>query len=156
LFNLALTLGLSSLGCLLSLIIREPNVLLPVSIVAMPIDFVGAMTPVGFTNSMVKAHPNAVNKVMVHVPHLSGLSLENMIGPGDILFIAFFFTCINRMSMNLKGTLILMLILLSLTQFEVTVFGFPVGALIPMGIAVIVVFAVVGTFYYYAHKAILK
>jgi len=178
LFNLALTFGFSCIGVLLSKIVREPNVLLPVAVVAMPIDYVGAMTPVGFTNTMVERHPHAVSQVMVHVPHLAGLSLESMIGPGDILFIAFFLAAIERLNMNLRGTLFLLFGLLSLTLLEVIVIGFPVAALVPMGIAVvcanfrcfklkreevfamiyagIVVFAVVGVFYYYAHRVLVK
>ncbi len=137
LFGTCLTIGLTALGVLLSRIVREKNVLLPVALVAMPIDYIGAMTSVGFTNSVVRNAPDVVANVSVHVPTMHGLHMLAMIGPGDALFIAFFFAVVQRFEMNMRGTFWWMFALLTIAMAEVIMIGFPVAALVPMGIAVL-------------------
>ena len=137
-FSFAITLGLTAFGILLSRIVRERNVLLPAALVAMPIDFVGAMTSIGFTNNVVRRAPEIVSHVSVHVPHVSGLPVVALIGPGDALFIAFFLAAVQRLDMNLRGTFWWMFGLLTLAISEVIAVGFPIGALVPMGIAVLI------------------
>ena len=134
----SLTVGLSCLGLLLSRIIREPNVLLPVAFVAMPIDYMGAMTPTGYTANMVKHHPNIVQHVSVLVPHVHGVEPVGFIGPGDILFIAFFLCVVQRLSMNEPGTFRAMFLLLTATLLVVAFRQVNIAALVPMGLAVLI------------------
>ena len=62
---------------------------------------------------------------------------SSTIGPGDPLFIAFFFAIVLRESLNTRGTLPAVYVLLTLSMLAVQ-FGVPaVGALAPLGIAVI-------------------
>ena len=143
--GLSITLGCTFLGILLSRIIREPNVLLPVALVAMPIDYLGAMTPIGFTNQIVTNHPNVVPAVSIPVPtvggatHHGGLHPIGFIGPGDALFMAFFFAVVLRLNMNVRGTFWWMYGLLTLTMLVVlSPFGFNIAALVPMGLAVLI------------------
>lgn len=124
-------------GIALSRIVRERNVLLPVALIAMPIDYLGAMTPIGFTQNAVARHPQIVSAVSVPVPIIHGLHIHALIGPGDALFIAFFFAAILRLGMNGRGTFWLMYFLLTATMLLVLFFGLPIAALVPMGIAVI-------------------
>ncbi len=126
-------------GVLLSRIVRERNVLLPVALVAMPIDYIGAMTPIGFTQNAVTQHPNIVHFVSVPVPTLGSIHPIGFIGPGDALFIAFYFAAILRLEMNSRGTFWLMYALLTLTLLYVLLpTSLPVAALVPMGVAVVV------------------
>lgn len=146
LVNLMITLGCAFLGILLSRIIREPNVLLPVALVAIPIDFIGAMTSIGFTNTVVANNPALVKAVSVAVPtvgggasHAGGLHPIGFIGPGDALFTAFFFAVVLRLNMNRRGTFWWMYGLLTLAMLIVlSPFGVNIAALVPMGLAVIV------------------
>lgn len=124
-------------GVLLSRIVRERNVLLPVALVAMPIDYLGAMTPVGFTHNAVTNAPAVVHAVSVPVPVMHGLHINALIGPGDVLFVAFFFAAILRLHMNGYGTFWLMYALLTVTLLLVLFFDYPIAALVPMGIAVV-------------------
>lgn len=125
-------------GVLLSRIVRERNVLLPVALVAMPIDYIGAMTPIGFTQNVVAQHPGLVHAVSVPVPTVGSIHPIGFIGPGDALFIAFYFAAILRLEMNGRGTFWLMYALLTVTLLYVLLPGsVPVAALVPMGIAVI-------------------
>ncbi len=126
-------------GVLLSRIVRERNVLLPVALVAMPIDYLGAMTPIGFTQNAVAQHPGIVHAVSVPVPTVGSLHPIGFIGPGDALFISFFFAAILRLQMNGRGTFWLMYALLTLTLLYVLLpNSLPVAALIPMGFAVVI------------------
>ncbi|MDR3707953.1 MAG: hypothetical protein P4L33_06615 [Capsulimonadaceae bacterium] len=138
--GVTLTVGLSYLGIVLSRIIREPNVLLPVAFVAMPIDYLGAMTPTGYTADMVKHHPHAVQNVMVSVPHVQGLMPIGFIGPGDVLFVAFFLAVVQHLSLNERGTFRWMYILLTATMVVVAIAPIPINiaALVPMGLAVLI------------------
>jgi hypothetical protein len=178
LLGLFLTTALTALGTLLARIIREPNVLLPVAVVAMPIDYVGAMTNIGFTNTVVKNAPNVVQAVSVPVPHMGGLHPLALIGPGDALFMAFFFTVVMRLDMNMRGTFWWMTCLLALAMFIVLLTPFPIAALVPMGISVLIanwryfrlkrdevfamiyaaliIFAVVGAFYFISHRMMTR
>lgn len=142
--GLMVTLGCTFLGLLLSPIIREPNVLLPVALIAMPIDYLGAMTSIGFTSQVVKNHPNIVKGISVPVPsvgasaHHGGLHPVGFIGPGDILFVAFFFAVVLRLNLNGRGTFWWIYGLLTATMiFVLSPGGFNIAALVPMGLAVL-------------------
>jgi hypothetical protein len=135
--SLGITIGLSFAGAMLSKIVKEPNVLLPVALIAMPIDYIGAMTPTGFTQNMMAKHPEIVKHVSVSAPSLHGIAPIAMIGPGDILFIAFFFAIVSNLKLNAKGTFGWMYGLLTLTLLIVITQGVNIAALVPMGIAMI-------------------
>jgi hypothetical protein len=140
LMGISLTFSLTALGILLSKIVRDPNILLPVAVIAMPIDYIGAMTKIGFTADVVKHHSKIIQHVFVNLPTMRGLAPIGMIGPGDVLFIAFFFAVAKNLNMNYRGTFRWMYGLLSLTMLEVIgLFGvsIDIAALVPMGIAMI-------------------
>ncbi len=143
--GVCITLGCAFFGILLSRIIREPNVLLPVALVAMPIDYLGAMTPIGFTQNAVAQNPKLVQALSVPVPAVGGgaahagvLQPIAFIGPGDALFMAFFFAVALRLSLNVRGTFWWTYGLLTATMLIVLLTDVNVAALIPMGLAVVI------------------
>jgi hypothetical protein len=143
--GLTITLGCAFFGILLAPIIREPNVLLPVALVAMPIDYLGAMTPIGFTQNALANNPHLVQALSVPVPtagsgahHHGALHAIAFIGPGDALFMAFFFAVVLRLKLNTRGTFWGMYGLLTATMLLVLFTGLSVAALIPMGLAVVI------------------
>ena len=184
--GLTITLSCAFFGILLSRIIREPNVLLPVALIAMPIDYLGAMTSIGFTQNVVTQNPRLVKALSVPVPavgsspqHHGALHAVGFIGPGDALFMAFFFAVVLRLSMNVRGTFWWMYGLLTLTMLIVlSPLGFNIAALVPMGLAVllanfryfnlkreevfatlyaaILILALVTGFYFYAHSRLVR
>ncbi len=184
--GLTITLSCAFFGILLSRIIREPNVLLPVALVAMPIDYLGAMTSIGFTQNVVTQNPHLVQALSVPVPaigsspqHHGALHAVGFIGPGDALFMAFFFAVVLRLNMNVRGTFWWMYGLLTLTMFIVlSPLGFNIAALVPMGLAVLIanfrhfklkreevfatlyaailILALVTGFYFYAHSRFVR
>ena len=145
LLGLTVTLGCAFFGILLSRIIREANVLLPVALVAMPIDYLGAMTPIGFTQNAVASNPGLVQALSVPVPavgsgaqHHGALHPIGFVGPGDALFMAFFFAVALRLNLNVRGTFWWMYGLLTATMLLVLFTEVNVAALIPMGLAVLI------------------
>jgi len=143
--GLIITLGCAFFGILLSRIVREANVLLPVALVAMPIDYLGAMTPIGFTQNAVANNPALVQALSVPVPAVGGgahhhgaLHPIGFIGPGDALFMAFFFAVALRLDLNRRGTFWWMYGLLTATMLLVLFTDVNVAALIPMGLAVLI------------------
>jgi hypothetical protein len=136
--GLFVTVACSFAGMALSRIVREPNVLLPVALIAMPVDYVGAMTNIGFTHTVEQKHPNIVQAVSVPVPTMGGLHSIAFIGPGDALFVAFFLAAVLRMGLNMRGTFWGMYGLLTLTMLIVLTTGLPIAALVPMGLAVLI------------------
>jgi hypothetical protein len=145
LLGLTITLGCAFFGILLSRIIREANVLLPVALVAMPIDYLGAMTPIGFTQNAVASNPALVRALSVPVPavgsgahHHGALHPIGFIGPGDALFMAFFFAVALRLNLNVRGTFWWMYGLLTATMLLVLFTDVNIAALIPMGLAVLI------------------
>ncbi len=145
LLGLAITLGCAFFGILLSRIIREANVLLPVALVSMPIDYLGAMTPIGFTQNAVASNPALVRALSVPVPavgsaaqHHGALHPIGFIGPGDALFMAFFFAVALRLNLNTRGTFWWTYGLLTATMLLVLFTEVNVAALIPMGLAVLI------------------
>lgn len=145
LLGLAITLGCAFFGILLSRIVREANVLLPVALVAMPIDYLGAMTPIGFTQNAVANNPALVQALSVPVPGVGGgahhhgaLHPIGFIGPGDALFMAFFFAVALRLDLNKRGTFWWTYGLLTATMLIVLFTEVNIAALIPMGMAVLI------------------
>jgi hypothetical protein len=136
--NLAITFACTFLGILLSRIVREANILLPVALIAMPIDYLGAMTTIGFTHDVVTKHPKIVQHVSISVPTIGGLHPLSFIGPGDALFMAFFFAVVLRLNMNDRGTFWWMYGLLTIAMLIVLFFPINVAALVPMGLAVLI------------------
>ena len=145
LMGLSIILACTFFGNLLSRIIREPNVLLPVAVIAMPIDAIGAMMTVGFTHTVVTNHPEIARIVSVPVPsvgstpHHGALHPIAFVGPGDILFMAFFLAVVLRLNMNVRGTFWWIYGLLTVTMLYVlSPWGINIAALVPMGVAVLI------------------
>jgi hypothetical protein len=137
--GLFITVTCTFSGILLSRIVREANILLPVAVIAMPIDYLGAMTNIGFTNNVVNHHPEIVRAVSVPVPAITGLPIFPFVGPGDALFMAFFFAVVLRLNMNDRGTFWWMYGLLMPALIAVILLPhFAVAALVPMGLAVLI------------------
>jgi hypothetical protein len=126
----------ASVGYGLSFIIREPNILLPVGLCAAIVDFWGVNW--GPVNHVLTKAPKVVKAVSVAVPTpVPGLP-STTIGPGDFVFLALFFGVLYKFRMNVKGSFWLGYALLVLSMFAVLIFNVPVPALVPMGVAVII------------------
>jgi hypothetical protein len=140
--NLFLPVGASLFGAGVGRIIRHPNTLLAAAGFAIFFDIV--MVTLGTVAALMKSQSNIIAAVSVgagvsvpsykSVPILTGIT----IGPADVLFLAVFFSAVYLMRLSWRATFAWMYTLLLLALAEVELFGLPVPALAPMGVAVII------------------
>lgn len=105
--NLALLVAALFAGMLLSRIIRERNILLPVCVVAALVDVISVGW--GFTGHVVTTAPDLVTRFSVALPRISAATsgaeraaaLATM-GVGDIVFLATFLAAANRFGLNVR------------------------------------------------------
>lgn len=140
--SLLLIAGATSTGYLVSFLLRERNIVLPVAVFAGFTDF--WTVSVGPTAKMIKHAPHIVQAVSAPIPtpgagHITPISF---IGPGDFIFLALLFGAICRLGMNLRRTYWFVFPLLSLGMLGVIVggaifrlnTGFPALVLIAIGV----------------------
>lgn len=133
--DLLLMLAAGFLGCIAGLIIREPNIVLPIAVFAGLVDYWNvSLGPLG---RIIETKPSLLSAVTVHMPTpMPGVPVL-MIGMGDFIFLALFFSVLFRLGMNVKGSFWLGYAFLTATMYVVLVFGGALPALLPIGIAVI-------------------
>ena len=99
------------MGRLISRILREPNILLPVCVVAAAADIFTVFW--GPTAQFLEAAPQVVRSLSVAIPEtgsatgpagVAGLSFVATMGLGDFIFLAVFFTAAARLGFNLRRT----------------------------------------------------
>ena len=131
--DLLLLLAAVFLGCMAGRAIRERNIVLPVAVFAGLVDYWNvSMGPLG---KIVENKPAIISAVAIHMP-TPGIPTV-MIGMGDFVFMALFFSAVFKLGMNVRGTFWLGYALLTATMYAVILFGGALPALLPMGIAVI-------------------
>jgi hypothetical protein len=125
------------LGYIVSFILRERNIVLPVAAVAAIVDF--WTVNAGPTSKVLKNAPGVVEAVSARIPspgagHLQPISF---IGPGDFIFLAILFGAICRLGMNARRTYWFVFPLMSLGMLSVLfglVGGFPALVLVGLGV----------------------
>jgi hypothetical protein len=133
--QLSLMLLAVFMGVTVSYIIREPNILLPVTLVAALVDFWNVY--IGPLGHIVATKPGIVNAVTVQMPApVPGMPIP-MIGMGDFVFLALYMSVVYRFGLNVRGTFWWGYALLTLTMLAVLGPVGAVPALVPMAIAVI-------------------
>ncbi|HUV06045.1 MAG TPA: hypothetical protein VMX94_13230 [Armatimonadota bacterium] len=131
--NLCLMLFGGSLGCLLSFMIREANILVPVAVFAALVDYWNVSW--GPLSRVIERKPDIIATASVHMP-APGMP-GGSVGVGDFVFLALFFAVLYRFSLNVRGAFWLGYGLLTACMLIVLKFGIPVPALVPMAIAVV-------------------
>lgn len=92
-----------SFGSLLSFIVKEKKLLVPVMLCCALIDF--WTCTVGFTHQVMSKVPEAVSAVSTGVPMLGGMGINlATIGPGDFIFVSLVFAAVLRFDLNIKKT----------------------------------------------------
>ncbi len=133
------------LGALLATkAIREPNLILPVSIFLIGFDILLVLTPIGTVNQVLSKAPQIFERIAYVVPKVSDTSTFGpvgaaaFIGPADFVFLAMFFICLYRFGMNARGTMIALIPVLIGYMAAVRFLG-PLPALPPIAICVLAV-----------------
>jgi len=133
--DLFLILFAGSLGCGISYIVRESNILLPAAVFAAFVDFWSVTW--GPLSHILEKKPAIIEAASVHLPTPVPGVPGTMIGMGDFLFLALFFTVLYRFCMNVKGAFWVGYALLTLSMLVVLRWGGAIPALVPMSLAIV-------------------
>jgi len=133
--DLALILSATSFGILVSQIIREPQLLVPVALVAAIVDYWGVNY--GTTKMMMSFAPRVLGTVGWTVPRVGSLEPATIMGPGDFVFLGLFFACIARFRLNWRRSILLIYLFLLVSMLLVYFSRLSVPALVPMAGAVL-------------------
>jgi hypothetical protein len=142
-----LMLAAIGLGCLLSRLIREKNLLVPVVPFAALVDAITVLTPVGFVKRVMESAPRVMEQAAVavtSVPHAAP-QVERvvpivLIGVGDFVFLAFYAACLYRFGLRTRATAIGLFLTLWV-YLVLVILGVAVAlpALVPMAAVVLLV-----------------
>lgn len=135
--NLFLMVTAILLGYSFSFMIKEAELLLPVTLVAGMVDYWGVYY--GTTHQVLKKAPHIVSKLSSQMPSLGGVGPVLTIGFGDFFFLTLFLSCLHRFNLNIAQTFNAFLLWLALSLFLVLFLDIPVPALVPMAIAMLTV-----------------
>lgn len=133
------------LGALLTSLLKEKNLVIPVAVFLAAFDLFLVFSPIGVTNQILKARPDAFQSMAYVVPKaLSNptygpVSPGAYVGPADLLFIAMFFVAIYRFHLRAKQTLLWLIPAVAIYMFLVGAFGIPLPAMVPIGLTVFIV-----------------
>lgn len=148
------------LGALLSTLIRERNLIVPIAIFLALLDMFLVLTPVGLTQKMLTQNAEASKKVLYNVPAPKveqpkgekapppKVEAQAYVGPADFLFLGMFFVALFRFQMRTQETLRAIIpvlaayLLIVLLLGSVTIGGVSLGALpalLPIGATIFIV-----------------
>lgn len=142
--NLFLPVGVALVGTAVGRIIRHPNTLLAAAGFAIFFDIV--VVTMGTVAVLTQTGSSIISMVSVGagnaLPQASAKTWSLItgvtIGPADVLFLSVFFASIYLLRLEAAATFRWVFGLLFLALLEVEWIGFPVPALAPMGIAVLI------------------
>ncbi|HZH99378.1 MAG TPA: hypothetical protein VEX38_10440, partial [Fimbriimonadaceae bacterium] len=132
------------LGALLTMLLKDKNLLIPVSVFLAAFDIFLVFTPVGFTQQIMRAAPQALPTVGYAVPQVTNTPTSGpvgafaYIGPADFLFMGMFFVALFRFRMRTRETLIALIPALLVYLLLAAVLG-PIPLLVPIGLTVLLV-----------------
>jgi hypothetical protein len=101
------------LGAAVACIIKDRNLLLPIAFFLAAFDVFLVLTPLGFTQAIIKANPKLLASIAYTVPKVVAqphpttgpLRPYAFIGPADFLFLGMFFVALHRFGMRTRETL---------------------------------------------------
>ncbi|MEN6372382.1 MAG: hypothetical protein ABFD64_10260 [Armatimonadota bacterium] len=120
--GLLIVIGASAFGTLVSLILKHPNIILPVAVFSAMIDVWTVLT--GPTAKAVANAPKVVEAVSVALPAPGGSYAPiSFIGPADVIFFAMFMSALYKLRMEPKRTFWIAVPLLTLGMTAVILSG---------------------------------
>lgn len=123
--GIALLLSSAFLGCVVGVIIREPNITLPIALVTPVIDF--WTVNFGPVKQVLEGAPHQLPNVSAAIPGTVHLQPIAFIGAGDFLFMALFLSVAQRLDMNTRRTAWLFFGLVSLAMLMIIGLNFTAG-----------------------------
>jgi len=142
--QIGLIVWCTGVGAFLACLLKDKNLLLPISIFLAGFDVFLVFAPVGPTQVLMKALPDALPAIGLQVPKAGPAATVGpvqpfaFVGPADILFMAMFFIALYRFQMRPRETAI-WLVPTVLVYLVVTAFVGAVPLLVPIGLCVLLV-----------------
>jgi hypothetical protein len=131
------------LGAMISSILRDKNILIPVAIFLVGFDIFLVLTPLGFTQRIIKQNPNILSSVAMQIPKTTSVAhaasnatvaSAGLVGPADLVFLGAFFLAMYKFNMRPKETLRVMIPMLIGYMVVVLLTGWALPALVPIGL----------------------
>ena len=132
------------LGGLLGMLVKDKNMLVPISVFLALFDVFLVLTPVGLTQQVMQKAPKLQTSVSLVIPRVVETPTAGpvmplaYIGPADLLFAAMFFTVLFRQRMRTRETFLWLGPVLVLYLVAALLFG-SLPALVPIGLCVLLV-----------------
>lgn len=135
------------LGALLSILIKEKNLLLPVAIFLAGFDAFIILNPTSATAEKIAKNVETVGAIGMSIPSVStsaqpvGAPLQDLayVGPADLFFAAAFFCLMIRHQMKARQTALILIPVLLAYLVLVFFTGVPLPALVPIGAVILIV-----------------
>lgn len=132
------------LGVLLATLLKEKNLLLPVSAFLAGFDIFLVLTPIGITQQIMKRAPEVLPVAGLNIPKPSATPTMGpvepfaFVGPADFLFMGMFFVAIYRFNMRSRETALWMIPAILVYLLLALLLG-PIPLLVPIGLVVLAV-----------------
>ncbi|MGI8922738.1 MAG: hypothetical protein ACR2HJ_01640 [Fimbriimonadales bacterium] len=137
-----------ALGILVTVLIKDKNLLLPIAVVIATVDILAVFAPAGTVKQGLESETvrPIFDALAFQVPKFGTIAPQAQLGPADPLFLGTYFHAVHKFKMRERATLIWVLPALTLYLLVVlafghqALFGISLGALpalVPMGIAVL-------------------
>lgn len=147
--HVGLVMWCVGLGVLLANLLKDKNLLLPVSLFLAAFDIFLVLTPSGVTKQIVQQMPEALKTVGYSIPKIAATTpgqaptggpvhVFAYIGPADFLFMGMFFVALFRFGMRTKQTALWLIPAILVYLLLVAIFP-AVPLLVPIGLTVLIV-----------------
>lgn len=136
------------LGALIASLLREKNILIPVAIFLVAWDIFLVLTPLGFTQKLMRSQPHLLQQGGLALPKSQTDTMPisqvtnataGFVGPADLVFLGVFFLAMFRFDMKPERTFRVMVPVLIAYMIIVLFTGMALPALVPMGLVVLIV-----------------
>ena len=136
------------LGAIISSILRDKNILIPVAIFLVGFDIFLVLTPAGFTQQFMKQNPNILSNMAMQIPKSTSIVHEaanatvataGLVGPADLVFLGAFFLAMFKFNMRPKETIKIMIPVLVGYMALVLFTKWSLPALVPIGLVTLIV-----------------
>ncbi len=133
------------LGATVATMIKERNMLIPVSVFLVCYDIFLVLSPMGWTGKIARNAPQIIGAVAAQVPQLTVHAERGVVaagqyaGPADFVFLAMFLIALYRFKMRADQTMRVVIPVLIAYMFVVQWTRVPLPALVPIGLCVMIV-----------------
>jgi hypothetical protein len=117
--------------------IEHPGHLLVVAVVSFLVDTFSVFHRRGPTATLIAARPQVLNLLALPWPLLGTEEIAPLLGLGDVIFIALYFSAARRHGLSRPRTALALLLALLLSMASVMLWQRPIPALAPMGISIL-------------------